>query len=351
MNPFSICIIAKNEEKKIDRCLSAASKLDAEIVLVDTGSTDKTKEIAAKYTDKIFDFEWCNDFSAARNFSISKATYDWILVLDCDEYVESFDIKEIKDFITPMFHNYVATILRRNQLNDVDVYMEDHVERFFHRKYYHYEGIIHEQVRRIDGKEDQKCVISITVCHDGYIGTPEDLRNKSLRNETLLLEALKTSPDNPYIYHQLGQSASQAKRYEDAYQYYRKGLSYDVDPKLPYVQLMTLAYGDVLLKTKRYEEALCFEGIYEAFATTADFVCLMGLIYIKNNQPLKALLEFMKALTIKEHWRDDTNNNFPRYHIGLIYEAMGNTQDAIKFFKSCTNYTPAIEKLKSYNTD
>lgn len=348
MNPFSICLIAKNEEKKIERCLSAASKLDAEIVLVDTGSTDKTKELASKYTDKIYDFEWCNDFSAARNFSISKASYDWILVLDCDEYVESFDMKQIKEFLSPDFKKYVGVILRRNQMQNADTCMDDWVERFFHRKYFHYEGIIHEQVRDNRGCAIERCEVPITVYHDGYVDTPENLKKKALRNEELLLESLKTDPDNPYIYHQLGQAASLAGEPERAVQYYETGLSYKPDPQLYHAQLMTVAYGETLLTLKRYQDALKLKEVYEHYAHIADFLCLMGLIYIRNNQPLMAILEFLKAITAKEYWREDTTNTFPRYHIGLIYEAIGDTKNACAFFLSCGEYEPAKKKLKQY---
>ena len=98
MNPISICIIAKNEEHTLDKCLSALKPMDCEIIFVDTGSTDSTKQIAKKYTDKIYDFTWMDDFSVARNFSISKASHDWILVIDCDEYVENFDMQQLLAF-------------------------------------------------------------------------------------------------------------------------------------------------------------------------------------------------------------------------------------------------------------
>ncbi len=95
MTPISICVIMKNEEKNMENFLSAIKKhfknYPYELILVDTGSTDATISIAEKYTDKIFHFQWINDFSAARNFSLSCASNDWILVLDCDEYVTEFD--------------------------------------------------------------------------------------------------------------------------------------------------------------------------------------------------------------------------------------------------------------------
>ena len=78
MVTISLCMIVKNEEKILDRCLSTVADLVDEIVIVDTGSTDATKEIAAKYTEHIYDFLWVDDFSAARNFAFSKATCEYI---------------------------------------------------------------------------------------------------------------------------------------------------------------------------------------------------------------------------------------------------------------------------------
>ena len=222
MNPFSICLIAKNEEKRIERCLSATSKLNAEIVLVDTGSTDKTKELAAKYTDKIYDFEWCNDFLAARNFSISKATYDWILALDCDEYVESFDIDEISALMTTENNNKVGTILCRNQMNNTAACMESLIPRFFNRKHITYSGAIHEQLLTHNNSLPAKFMIPLTIYHDGYCGSDEFLQQKSKRNIELLLKQLKKEPNNPYLYFQLGQSASQSGNHDDAYHHYYK---------------------------------------------------------------------------------------------------------------------------------
>ena len=91
MLPLSVCIIAKNEEKYIEKCLSALAPYGFEIILTDTGSTDRTVAIAGKYTDKIYHFDWCDDFSAARNYAISRASNDLVLSLDCDEYLQTLD--------------------------------------------------------------------------------------------------------------------------------------------------------------------------------------------------------------------------------------------------------------------
>lgn len=94
---ISLCMIVKNEEKVLARCLDSIADLMDEIIIVDTGSTDRTKEIAAKYTQKIYDFEWIDDFAAARNFSFSKATKDYIYIADADEVVDEENRKKFMD--------------------------------------------------------------------------------------------------------------------------------------------------------------------------------------------------------------------------------------------------------------
>lgn len=89
MFTYSLCMIVKNEEKVLARCLDSFAPLFDEIIVVDTGSDDATKEIAARYTEKIYDFEWCDDFSAARNFAFSKCTGDYIYSCDADEVLDS----------------------------------------------------------------------------------------------------------------------------------------------------------------------------------------------------------------------------------------------------------------------
>ena len=93
MKEISLCMIVRDEEKVIARCLDSVKDIVDEIIVVDTGSIDNTKEIVAKYTKKIYDFEWVNDFSKARNFSFSKATKDYIMWLDADDVIMPEDRK------------------------------------------------------------------------------------------------------------------------------------------------------------------------------------------------------------------------------------------------------------------
>lgn len=88
MATISLCMIVKNEEDVLARCLDSAKNAVDEMVIVDTGSTDSTKEIARQFTDRVYDFEWIDDFSAARNFSFSMAKMDYCLWLDADDVLE-----------------------------------------------------------------------------------------------------------------------------------------------------------------------------------------------------------------------------------------------------------------------
>lgn len=351
MTPISICIIAKNEEKNIDTFLSRIVQhtkgYPVEILIADTGSTDRTLDIIQKYPVKLTHFKWINDFSAARNFTLEQAANDWILVLDCDEYIEQLDMNGLQTFIAKFSH-YVGVIKRKNhyELNGQDSIYTDDVERFFNRKYFHYEDIIHEQVRALDGSEITRIVLPLTVDHCGYSATPEELQAKAQRNNELLFKMLEETPDNPYIYFQIGQSYNMLHDDEKACYYYGKGLEFEVEPELEYVQMMVIGYGYALLHLQRFEEALMFENIYEEFATTADFVCLMGLIYLRNGQVLKAMAEFIKATTMDKAHVDGANTYIPTFNIGCINEVVGDIDIAVTYYKKCGNFKPALDRLE-----
>lgn len=349
MLPISVCIIARNEESNIENCLKPLRKYDWEIIVVDTGSTDRTKKIAGKYADKILDFIWCDDFSAARNYSIEQASYDTILIIDSDEYLTEIDIEAIHRLASQNPVS-IGLLSRENhyQMNGTDSVYMDLVERLFSRKYYHYEGIIHEQVRLRDpGKHTYGTYqIPLIVNHSGYTGSEETLRDKALRNITLLKKDLESHPDNPYTYFQIGQSYNMIHDDENACLYYGKGLSYDVDPAMEYVQMMVIGYGYALLHLNRTGEALGLRGVYDAFAVSADFFDLMGLIYLRNGQYMNALLEFVKALSCENAHVVGASSFIPSYNIGLINEMMGNKEAALIHYRKCGDFPMALEKIQ-----
>ena len=123
---ISVCMIVKNEEKNLGACLECLQKIADEIVIVDTGSTDSTKEIAAKYTDKIYDFAWVDDFSAARNFAFSKATMDYIYSADADERLDEENqakFLQLKEVLLPEIE--IVQMYYCNQLEHNTIYSFD----------------------------------------------------------------------------------------------------------------------------------------------------------------------------------------------------------------------------------
>ncbi|MGL4772751.1 MAG: glycosyltransferase family 2 protein [Clostridium sp.] len=115
---LSLYMIVKDEEKTLERCLNSVKSFIDEIIITDTGSTDRTKEIAQKYNAKIYDFKWIDDFAAARNFSFSKATSEYILWLDGDDFLPEDSIQSIeallKDFDTSLDYVSGEYVLSRN---------------------------------------------------------------------------------------------------------------------------------------------------------------------------------------------------------------------------------------------
>ncbi len=151
MITISLCMIVKNEENVLARCLNTVADLVDEIIIVDTGSTDKTKEIAARYTDKIYDFEWVDDFSKARNFAFSKATQEYIYSADADEVLDEANrerFRILKECLLPEVE--IVQMKYGNQLCYGTVYNfdEEYRPKLFKRlRNFVWQEAIHETVR------------------------------------------------------------------------------------------------------------------------------------------------------------------------------------------------------------
>lgn len=151
MIDISVCMIVKNEERVLARCLDSLCGIADEIVIVDTGSSDRTKEIAGKYTDKIYDFVWVDDFSAARNYSFSKATKEYIYVADADEVIEEEErlkFIKLKEELDPEVE--IVQMLYTNQLSCNTTYNFDEELRpklYRRLREFVWEEPLHEAVR------------------------------------------------------------------------------------------------------------------------------------------------------------------------------------------------------------
>ena len=146
MCPVSVCMIARNEEKNIEKCLAALKPCGFEIIVVDTGSTDRTKEIAARYTDKLYDFTWIDDFSAARNFSLKHASNDYVLILDCDEVIASLDTGLLSSLIRQHPESVGRLAIDNHYIsNGTDMVYQDRLGRLFNRRFFHFESPIQDR--------------------------------------------------------------------------------------------------------------------------------------------------------------------------------------------------------------
>ena len=348
---ISICMIVKNEEQYIEKCLKELVKLNYEIIVVDTGSTDETKEIAMQYTDKVYDFAWINDFSAARNFSIEKASNDFVLIIDSDEFVMTVDKEKLEKLIKNNSKGIGRLIIINEFTRNGNCFRSyERISRLFNRKYYQYEGSIHEQIVAKKGVANFY-ELPLIIEHYGYEGNLEIRRKKTERNIHVLEQQLFQEKQNelekvPYTLYQLGKSYYMQEDYQKASEYFAEALYYDLNPKLEYVQDMVEIYGYALLESKQYETAMGLLGVYNEFGHSADFVFLCGLIYMNNGYFSEALEEFEKAAKKTSFKMEGVNSYLAWYNIGVIYECVGEKEKARKYYGKCSNYSLALEGLK-----
>lgn len=348
---ISICIITKNECANLKQCLKnllpfvTAGK--HEIVVVDTGSTDDTKEMCRAYTDRIFEFPWIDDFSAARNFAAAHATNDWILCIDSDEFITDWDEADLQHQLLMhpdsigSFSLLCTCATGKNQYDSLS-----RVYRLYHRRFYHFEHPVHEQLIPLNARLCRSYFnVKIKARHLSYSGSAAELATKSERNIRLLKQELKSRPHDPYVLFQLGQSYYMMEDYDSAFHYYDLGLAEDVDPRLDYVNTMVVSYGYTLLNLKQYQKALDLEGIYDTFGNNADYVFLMGMIYLNNGFLDDAITQFTKATTFDTAEVIGANSFRAWHNLGVIYECAGYPRKAKDYYKKCGSFAPAKERL------
>lgn len=397
---LSVCIIAKNEEKNIRRCLESLKSYNFEIVVVDTGSTDDTEKIAQQYTDRVYHFQWKNNFSSARNFAISKSTKTYVMSIDCDECIDYIDVKKLQNLLAER-KKQVGRIKIRNHLTKSGTGQEntEWINRIFSKELFHYEGCIHEQVTAMNGEEYETYQAPVVILHTGYDLPENERKQKAERNINLLQQelqrlliaflqkqdayvnvmddvGLKNDDENnkrcvqrifsmieagndlavklqheeqlPYILYQLGKGYYMAGDYREACTYFSCALSFDLNPKLEYVIDMVETYGYAMLNSDQADNALFFENIYEEFGNTADFQFLMGLIYMNNARFEDAVSEFLKATKHSASRNVGANSYMAFYNIGVIYECLGRADEAKRYYEMCGEYGQAEERLKGF---
>ncbi len=229
---ISFCTIAKNEERFIGRCIDSLYGIADEIIVVDTGSTDRTVEIAKAHGAQIRYFEWIGDFSAAKNFAIDQTSGDWIIFLDADEYFtderaaktvrETIEKQHSNPNIDGLYHAIRSFTQEGGAAVQPDATRSFNTRVFRHSPNIRYRNAIHEQIVR-DGKDmrthEMRQEDSI-IDHDGYLSTI--IRSKEERNLAMeLLEVEKGNPD-PLLLYYIGRDYYHMGKVPEALEYFQK---------------------------------------------------------------------------------------------------------------------------------
>lgn len=220
---ISQCMIVKNEEQNIRHALSWGKGVVWEQIVVDTGSTDKTMEIAREMGAKVFHFEWCDDFSAAKNYALAKASGEWIAFLDADEYLSAEDARKLPGMLKKI-EKYSqketqTSILRTAWLHldeDGNVFSAGQQDRIFRNmKTLRYQGRIHEYLQRIDGEQIYFATAeNVSIMHTGY--RQSVCSEKGRRNIPILKREVEENPENYDMWSYLGESYAANNQTMDA---------------------------------------------------------------------------------------------------------------------------------------
>ncbi len=220
---LSVCVLVKNVADSLKDCLASVRPIADQIVVVDTGSTDKSPKIAARWGADVFFFQWRDDFAAARNFGIHCCWGDWILMVDADEQVLEYPADELRSlFADPAVGGVEVEI--RNILDARGEQWSSHtaVRCFRNHAAIRYQGRIHEQVSpSIYAAGLQIVSAPLVLLHTGY---QEPSAAKITRNRTLLQQELERTPDDPYLLYHLGMTEFADTRYDQAEQLLRRAL-------------------------------------------------------------------------------------------------------------------------------
>lgn len=268
----SLCMIVKEEAKNIGRCLASAGPVVDEMIVVDTGSTDRTRDIARAFGAKVYDFEWSSDFAEARNFSLSKAAGDWVFVLDADEVLSPLDHGLFNDLTKkkPASQPAAYLFVTRNYVIPVNIagwtandgrYIEEQagsgwhpspkVRLFPNRDRIRFENPIHELVepslKRI-GIPVREC--GIPVHHYGYLDKEKTDSKREAYYRLGEKKLLQNTDDAKALYEHAIQ-AMELGKYEDAVGLWNKLLAVERNFPTAYMSI-----GTAYLELGRFEDAV-----------------------------------------------------------------------------------------------
>ncbi len=335
---ISLCMIVKNEEKYIAQCLKSAALLVDEIIIVDTGSTDNTLEIASEFQPKIFRHPWENDFGKARNHSLAQATGDWVLVLDADESLYMEDIQKLKDIlkqtkangVSLKFHNFIDEGSEENYNTHMGV-------RIFKNHCFHYQGAIHEQLMPINNTVAINIeTTDVRVRHFGYLKSNSG-KKKRERNIPIIQRLLDENPQDSFQLFNMGNEYMSDDDYNKALLYFEKAYE-NKDVTLAYCPHLIFRRAICLHYLKRDEESLAIlgEGVM-LYPKCIDYEYLRGRIYKSHKQYSMAIASFEKCISIGAAplnltFFSDTEGFRSFVELGHIYFLQDDFEKALSYY-------------------
>jgi len=211
---LSLCMIVRDEEEMLPRSLAGVADAVDEIVVVDTGSRDRTVEIARSFGATVVEREWTGSFADARNASIAAATGDWLLFLDADEVLDPADAPLLRELTGRTWREafYLVETNYTGELGDGTAVTHNALRFFRNRREYRFEGRVHEQIAHNlpSGLPERIEPTQVRVDHYGYLGAVRDAKEKSRRNIELLRSQLAEAAPNPFFHFNLGSELAAA---------------------------------------------------------------------------------------------------------------------------------------------
>ncbi|MCM3493469.1 glycosyltransferase [Paenibacillus lactis] len=344
---ISLCMIVKNEERCIERCLTSVKDIVDEIIIVDTGSNDNTIEIAKKFTDQIFSIEWNGDFAEARNHALKYATGDYILSLDADEWLDQDSQTKARNIQLNEDYYYVRirNIIRRG-VQESHSYI-----RLFRNIGLEYTGKIHEQIEYWNFPELKSGEADFYINHDGYKEEVVASQNKSQRNLAIILKEIEEKP-SAFGYFNLGTQYKLMGELEKAIEAYKKSFSMGSDYVFTHKLIIYLV--QCLLEQKRYVESLdILNDVILMYPLYTDYHFYRGLTYMQLNYYKDAEKSFLKCISLGEvthfEWTSMHGvGSFISYtSLAELQFCMGNFNSALQYIDKAITlnhvYEPAIK--------
>lgn len=297
-------MIVKNEEENLKKYLAIIKDFFDEIIIVDTGSTDKTLEIAKRFTGKVYQVKWNDNFSEARNYAIKKATKEWILFLDADEIITKEDFEKIRRAIKENIDafrlnvvNYLnERILGAKQNTDLSFnypfYISFKIVRLFKNKGYKYKYRVHELIE--DSIEENNGVIKNLDVNIHHFGTLNLQNKKNDYYEKLVLKQLREFPDDKRSLYYAGKVFWSKKEYDKAISLFKKIKDESYKNIHAKIGQLYFAKKNLTKAISHYKKSLEF---VKDFNQKAHLVNQLAFLYHRNNQDSIAkylLKEFLK---------------------------------------------------------